>query len=202
MLDARIRPHIDPPLAAMARRIVAAGFGADQITIAGAALGCLAAAAVAAGAFLAALCLFLAGRLLDGLDGAVARLTRPTNRGGFLDIALDFVVYAAMPLAFAAHDPAANALPAAALLAGIVVNGAAFLAFAVMAERMKIDTKAQGLKSLYYLGGLAEGSETILFFAAFCLWPAWFGPLALAFAGLCLISGFARIAIGWRLLDR
>ena len=201
MLDARLRRLIDPPLEAAARRIAAAGVGADQITIAGAGLGVAAAFAIAGGLFLIGLALFLAGRILDGLDGAVARQSKPTARGAFLDIGLDFVVYAAFPLVFAIHDPAANALAAAALLAGFLVNGTAFLAFAVMAGRLQIETDAQGRKSLYYLGGLAEGGETIAVFAACCLWPDWFAPLAFAFAALCLVSGAGRIVTAWRLLS-
>jgi phosphatidylglycerophosphate synthase len=201
MLDARLRRFIDPPLNAVARQLAGGGITADRLTIAGAILGVSAACAVATGAFLVGLTLFLAGRLLDGLDGAVARQTRPTNRGAFLDIALDFVVYAAMPLAFAVHDPLRNALAASALLAGFLVNGTAFLAFALMAERLNLVTRAQGLKSLYYLGGLAEGTETIIVFVAFCLVPQWFAPLAYGFAALCCISGAARIALAWRLLS-
>jgi phosphatidylglycerophosphate synthase len=201
MLDARLRPLIDPPLNAAARRLTAAGITADQLTIAGAVFGVSAACAIATGAFFAGLALFLGGRLLDGLDGAVARQSRPTNRGAFLDIALDFSVYAAIPLAFAVHDPLRNALAASALLAGFLVNGTAFLAFAVMAERLKIESRVQGLKSLYYLSGLAEGTETIIVFVAFCLVPQWFAPLAYGFAALCCISGAARVAMAWRLLS-
>ena len=54
----------------------------------------------------AALLLFILNRLFDGLDGAVARATRRTDRGGFLDIVFDFAVYGAVPLAFALREPA------------------------------------------------------------------------------------------------
>ncbi len=54
-----------------------------------------------------------ASRLADGLDGELARVTAPTDRGAFLDITLDFLFYASVPLAFAWADPAANALAAA-----------------------------------------------------------------------------------------
>jgi phosphatidylglycerophosphate synthase len=201
MFDASVRRFIDLPLDAAARRLAAVGIGADQLTIAGAGFGIAAAVAIAAGVEIFGLGLFLAGRLLDGLDGAVARQTEPTDRGGFLDIALDFVVYAAIPLAFALRDPAANALAASCLLAGFLVNGAAFFAFAVMAARLKLETSTQGRKSLHYLSGLAEGSETIAFFAAFCIRPDWFAGLAYGFAALCLVSAVARIALAWRLLS-
>ena len=194
MLDGRLRGLIDPPLDRIAIGLAATGIDADQVTVAAALLGVAGAGLVAIGYPLCGLSAFLAGRLLDGLDGAVARRTKPTERGAFLDIALDFVVYAAFPLAFAAVDPAANALAACALLAGFLVNGTSFLAFAAVASRLGLETRAQGRKSIYYLGGLAEGGETILFFAAFCLLPGSFAPLALVFAALCLVSGLGRIA--------
>ncbi len=200
MFDANLRRFIDPPLNQAGKRIAAKGIGADQVTLAGAALGLSAAVAIAIGWSVVGLILFLAGRLLDGLDGAVARQTKSTNRGGYLDIVLDFAVYAAIPLAFAIQAPLQNAVAAAVLLASFLLNGAAFLAFALMAERLKIETEAQGHKSLYYLGGLAEGTETIIVFTAMCLLPTWFVGLAFGFAGLCLISGAARIVLAWRLL--
>jgi phosphatidylglycerophosphate synthase len=69
------------------------------------------------GGFAVGLLLFLLSRIADGLDGAVARATMPTDQGGFLDIALDFFVYAAIPLAFAVYDPSSNAFGAGVALA-------------------------------------------------------------------------------------
>lgn len=99
------------------------GVSADQLTLAGFALGVLAAAAIAFGMWALALALILANRVMDGLDGTVARLNGPTDRGAFLDIALDFVFYALVPLGFALHDPAANGQPAAILLAASSAPG-------------------------------------------------------------------------------
>lgn len=200
MLDAAIRRRIDPPLDAAGRWLARRGIGADAITVGGFALGIAAAVAIAAGAIGVGLALVLANRLSDGLDGAVARATRRTDRGGFLDIVLDFAFYAAVPLGFAILDPARNALAAAVLLASFCANGAAFLAFALMAERRGLTTQAQGVKSLYYLTGLAEGTETVIALAAFCLFPAAFPLLAVIFAAMCTVSAAARIALGWRLL--
>ena len=200
MFDASVRRYIDPSLNRVARDLAQAGIGADHITITGALLGLLAGVAIAASAPLIGMVLFLAGRLLDGLDGAVARQTKPTNRGAYLDIVLDFAVYASIPLAFGIVNPSQNALAAAALLAGFLLNGTAFLGFALMAERLHLETEAQGHKSLYYLGGLAEGVETIAFFSLMCLLPNWFALLAVIFATLCIVSGAARIVLAWRLL--
>jgi phosphatidylglycerophosphate synthase len=199
VIDARLRPWIDPPLVRAARTLAATGVGADAITIVAALTGIAAAAAVAFGAFPSALVLLLLNRLGDGIDGVVARLTGATDRGAFLDMALDFVVYAAFPLGFAVHAPA-NALPAAILLASYLANGGAFLAFSVLAQKRGLATAAQGEKSIYYLAGLAEGAETVIFIVAACLFPAAFPLLASAFAALCLMSAGARLVLGWMLL--
>jgi phosphatidylglycerophosphate synthase len=132
----------------------------------------------------------------DGLDGAVARVVGRSDRGGFLDITLDFAFYGMVPLGFALSDPLSNALPAAFLLASFYVNGAAFLAFAALAGRRGLTTEAQGVKSLYYLAGIAEGTETIAVFAAMCLFPAWFPALATGFAVVTTASAAARIIAG------
>ena len=200
MLDRPATALLRPLLDATAARLVRAGIGADAVTLAAGALGLLAAAAIAAGAPLAGLALILASQLADGLDGAVARLTTPTDRGAFLDIVLDFVFYASVPLAFALADPAANALPAALLLAAFIGTGSSFLAFAALAAKRGLASAAYPDKGFYYLGGLTEATETLLCFAAMCLFPAAFPWLAGAFAALCGITLLARIAAGWRLL--
>ncbi|PVB62938.1 CDP-alcohol phosphatidyltransferase family protein [Labrenzia sp. 011] len=200
MLDARLRPLIDPPLNQMGRLLAAGGVGPNTVTLTGFALGMGSAAAIAGGYWLAGLILIALNRLADGLDGAVARATRKTDLGGYLDITLDFFFYGAIPLAFAVQNPHANALAAAALLASFYANGSAFLAFAIMAEKNKLTTDTQGQKSLYYLGGLAEGTETIALFLLMALLPGWFPFFAWGFACVCFISAGARVMIGVKAL--
>jgi len=201
MFDARLRPLIDPPLNAAGRRIAASGVPADAITLGGFAIGLGAALAIAGGLFLLGLGFLVLNRIADGLDGAVARASAKTDRGGFLDIVLDFAIYGAIPFAFAVADPAHNALAAAALLLSFYVNGAGFLAFAIFAERRGLETSAQGSKSLFYLGGLAEGGETIAAFVLMCLVPAWFPAIAWIFAGVCLVSAASRVVLAARTLS-
>lgn len=201
MLDARLRPLINPPLDRVARALAARGVSADQMTLAGFALGMAAALVIALGAPLLGLVLIIGNRVADGVDGAIARLSQPTDRGGFLDIVLDFVFYASIPLAFAINNPGANALPAAVLIASFLANGVAFLAFAILAAKRNLATVAQGQKSFFFLSGLAEGAETIVVFCLFCLWPAAFPALALLFAALCTVSAIARIVIAYQALD-
>ena len=118
------------------------------------------------------------------LDGAVARQTRPTDFGGYLDIVFDFLFYGSIPLAFAILDPEANALAAAILLMSFYANGASFLAYAVMAEKRGIQTAQRGTKSLYFTTGLAEASETLAVFVLFCLLPQHFALIAYIFAAM------------------
>lgn len=198
MIDRAAQAWIAPVLQAGARRLVCWGVGADVVSLAGFGLGLAAAGCIAAHLPLAGLALLLASRLADGLDGAVARLTQPTDRGAFLDITLDFLFYASIPLAFALADPVANALAAAVLLAAFIGTGSSFLAFAVLAERRGLKSLAYPGKGLYYLGGLTEAGETLAGFVAMCLWPAAFSPLALGFAALCGLTLLARLHAGWR----
>lgn len=197
MLDKAIQQALRPFMTRAARGLVRLGVGADAISVAGFVTGMAAAAAIAFQQFTAGLVLLLLSRLMDGLDGAVARATQPTDRGGFLDITLDFLFYAAIPLAFAVADPAANALPAAVLLASFIGTGSSFLAFAAVAEKQKLQSLAFPDKSFYFLGGLTEATETIAAFAAMCLWPQWFGAIAYAFAALCAITTALRIGWGY-----
>lgn len=197
MLDRHLRPMIDPPLNAVGRAL-ARHVGADVVTLTGLGFGLLAAGMLALGVPGGiALVPLLAGRVLDGLDGAVARVRGKTDFGGYLDITCDFAFYGAIPLAFALRDPA-NAAVAAFLLATFYLNGASFLGFAILAEKRGMQTAAQGQKSLYYSAGLLEGAETIGFFIALCLWPEAFRPLALAFGGLCLVTTGARVMLARR----
>jgi phosphatidylglycerophosphate synthase len=193
VFDSRIRPLIDPPLDRIARLLDTAPVSANAVTLAGLVLGLAAAAAIVAGWFWSALALILANRLADGLDGAIARRKGATDLGGFYDIVFDFLFYGAVPLAFAVHDPGANALAAAVLLAAFYANGATFLTFAILAARRGLSTDAQGKKTIYYFAGIAEGFETIAVFCLMVLFPGAFPVLAVLFAALCFLSAGARI---------
>lgn len=199
MIDAAILPVQRAALAPPARWLAGRGVGADAITIAGFGVGLLALPALAAGWYLLALGLIGLNRLADGLDGAVARASgQASDRGAFLDIALDFVFYALVPLGFALADPAQNALPAAVLIAGFVGTGSSFLAFAAVAARRGEASIRYPNKGIAYLGGLTEGFETIVFFLLICLFPQWFAPLAYAFAAACAVTTVTRWVAGWQ----
>lgn len=197
MIDAALLPLQRRVLHAPARRLAALGVTADQITLAGFVIGLLCVPALAFGHHGLALVLIGVNRVLDGLDGAVARLTRPTDRGAFLDIALDFVFYALVPVGFALSDPEQNALPAALLIAAFVGTGSSFLAFAAIAPSRGLTSEAYPSKGIYYLGGLTEGAETIVAFGAMCLLPDLFPILAYGFAAACAVTTVTRWRQGW-----
>ena len=194
MFDARLRPLIDPPLNRIGRALAAGGVTANMLTFLGLVLGLAGAGAIALGQLAIGLALIIANRLLDGLDGAVARANGPTALGGYFDIVADFAFYVSVPLAFGFLDPA-NTQAALALVAAFVLTGVSFLAFAVVAAERGEETRAHGRKSFFYSTGLAEGAETIAAFIAFALFPAWFVPIAYGYAGLCVLTVFQRSAL-------
>ncbi|MBI1245515.1 MAG: CDP-alcohol phosphatidyltransferase family protein [Alphaproteobacteria bacterium] len=197
MIDRLILPFqkriLAPPAAALAQ----IGVSANAVTLTGFAIGLAAVPAIADGHTLLGLGAILANRVLDGLDGAVARIAGPTARGAFLDIALDFFFYACVPLAFALADPAANALSACALVVAFVGTGSSFLAFAAIAAHDPQGAQEPD-KGIRYLGGLTEGAETIAFFVAICIWPAQFAILAWIYAAACALTTLSRWVAGWR----
>ena len=199
MLDRYIVPRIKAPLRALAERLDRSGWKADQVTWAGFGFGLLSIAALAFQAYELALVGLIMNRLADGVDGELARLQGPTDRGAFLDIALDFVFYALFPLGFALGN-AEYALPAAVLIASFVGTGSSFLAFASQAEKKGIEHPDFGYKGLYYLNGLAEGTETIACFVLMCILPDYFAEIAYAFAAICFVTAANRIWAGWRTL--
>ncbi len=198
MLDRTATALIKPLITRLAKILLGLGFTANQITIIGFLIGLFAAFLITQQAYTAGAVAILVSRLCDALDGAVARLTQITDAGGFLDIALDFLFYASIPLAFALSDPARNALPAAVLLAAFIGTGSSFLAFAVMAAQRRMTSLDYPDKSFYFLGGLTEATETLVFFVAMCLWPDSFIELAYGFAALCGVTVGTRIWWGWR----
>ena len=199
MFDARLRPLIDPPLNRAGQRLAARGITANQLTALGILAGLGAAAAILLSQFPAAIAFILASRLLDGLDGAVARATAKTPFGGYLDIVGDFLFYVSIPLAFGLADPA-NLRPAMVLLAAFALTGVSFLAFASIAAEQGLKTTAHGEKGFFYSTGIAEGAETILAFLLMVFFPAHFPAIAWIFAALCGLTVIQRSLLAWRIL--
>jgi phosphatidylglycerophosphate synthase len=196
MLDRFLNAALQRPLQRIATGLVALGLRANQMTWAGFVMGLTAIPLIAMEHADWALLSIGFNRLADGLDGAMARLTRPTDLGAFLDISLDFLFYALIPLAFVLADPASNGLAGAVLIYSFIGTGCTFLAFAVLAAKRGTTSTAYPAKGFYYLGGLTESTETIAVFVLMCLVPQWFALLAFGFAGLCALTTVTRIAAG------
>jgi phosphatidylglycerophosphate synthase len=198
MLDRRATAFIKPAVICLAKLAKRAGLTANFISVMGFLIGMMAAVLIANNFYLTAALIILISRSFDALDGAVARLTQPTDVGGFLDIAFDFLFYASIPLAFAFSDPARNALPAAVLLAAFIGTGSSFLAFSVIASKRGLTSLNYPDKSFFFLGGLTEATETLICFLVMCIYPEFFIELAYGFSALCALTTVSRIWWGWK----
>jgi len=198
VLDPVLRRWIDPPLNRVGGWLAGRAVSANATTLAGLAIGLLAVPLLACGRYEAALLVILLNRLFDGLDGAIARQKGITAFGGYLDILCDMAFYAAVPVGFALARPE-NALWAALLLASFVCTASSFLGRAAMArQRGEADDGARGAKSFFYAAGLVEGTETIIAFVLFCLFPLVFPWLAGLFACLCFWTAGGRLLEAYR----
>jgi len=197
VLDVYTRRLVAPAVDATARRLHRAGMSPTALTATGFAAGVGACVAAALALWPLALVLWLANRALDGLDGPLARLRGASDRGGFLDIAADFTVYGAFVLGVAIAEPDAR-LACVALLVAYYVSGTAFLAWSSLAERRALAARDE--RSLQFVGGLAEGTETIVAYVLFCLLPGSAETIAWAFAALVAITALQRVVFAVRSL--
>jgi phosphatidylglycerophosphate synthase len=144
----------------------------------------------------AALALWGANRLLDGLDGTLARVTgRQSDFGGYLDILLDFVVYAAVPLGLVHGAAALDVARAAAwLLAAFFVNAASWMYLSAVLERRAAGAAARGeLTTVTMPPGLVAGTETVILYALFLAFPARLVPLFTLMAALVGVNVVQRL---------
>lgn len=192
MLDRAARRLIDPVLEQLAVAAQQRAITANQVTVAGFACGLAAMAAIALQSYGLGLLLLLANRLADGVDGALARRNGATDLGGYLDIVLDFIIYSGAAFAFALAQPN-HAVAAAFLIFSFMGTGSSFLAFAIFAAKRKLDGEEAANKSFYYLGGITEGTETILLFVIVLLFPGWFPAAAYIYGTLCWLTTVGRI---------
>lgn len=192
MLDRAARRLVDPALDRLAVAAQQRNFTPNQVTVAGFACGLAAIGAIALQHYGPGLLLLLANRLAYGVDGALARRIGATDLGGYLDIVLDFIIYSGAAFAFALAQPE-HASAAAFLIFSFMGTGSSFLAFAIFAAKRKLDGEAATNKSFYYLGGITEGTETILLFVIILVFPGWFPVAAYLYGALCWLTTIGRI---------
>lgn len=200
MIDAWIRPKIDPPLNKMGSLLAQSGLHPNTVTILGFAIGILTIPLIAQGFFWAAFAALLVNRLLDGLDGAVARARHLSDLGGFLDIVSDFIVYSSIPFAFALYDPVYGVW-SSFLIFSFMGATSSFLAYAIMsAKQEKKPCAKRGKKSFHYLGGLSEGFETFVALSIVCLFPWTFPTVALVYGIMCWLTTLGRVGEAYKTL--
>ena len=202
MLDPWAIKLVNAPLKACARILKTKDIKPDQVTMAGFGLGLLSFFMVWVTWYKTALFFIVLNRIMDGLDGALARQTGKTDAGGFLDICMDFIFYSGIVAGFALADPQNNAIGAVLLLLSFVGTGTSFLAFAIMAQKHDLNSVAYPHKAMYYIGGLTEGTETIIFFAIICIFPSHFPFFAFSFSFLCFITTITRVLSGYATLKK
>lgn len=151
--------------------------------------------------FLAILFLFL-NRLCDGLDGVMARQTSPSPLGAYLDIILDFIIYAAFVLVFSLENEI-NLLTGVFLLFSYICTGTTFLTQAIIQPQLDYSQQQDNdedeiPKSFIYASGLIEGTETIFFMFLCLIMPKAFPILGFLFSVMCLITAIARVIIFYK----
>jgi len=131
-----------------------------------------------------------------GLDGTLARLQgRSSDLGAYLDLLLDFAVYAALPIALVLGQPSLPRLVALGFLLGtFYLNAASWMCLAAILERRGRGAATSGERTRVTMPpGLVAGTETILFYTAFMLWPAQAAPLLVIMSGLVLVGVVQRV---------
>jgi phosphatidylglycerophosphate synthase len=185
MFDPVLKKLSAPLLVPSSAHLARLSVRADLLTALGFAVGLAAILAIATHNDLIGLGLLLLNRLFDALDGALARQTRVTGRGAFLDMTLDMIVFAGLPFAFALADPS-RALAGAFFIFAIAASGASAVFFNVLEGR--------GGSLFGYIGRIMEDTELTLAFAIACVVPAWFSVVAYVAGALCFVTAGARIA--------
>ena len=197
MFDIWLRRRIDPALIRIGAGFAKRGISANTVTLAGAVVGVAAAVSIAHGLWFMGLALVAGNRVLDGLDGAVARHAKPTLWGGYLDSLADYVFYVAVPLGFASANPA-NVWPALLLVSSFILTAVSFLALAAILAKRDM---GHSQKALTYTTGFMEGGETIAAFVLMCVFPHQFPVISIVYAGLCIITVSQRLWLAHRLLS-
>ena len=197
MLDSKVRPVLAPVLDRAAGRLGRLGFSPGVLTAAGLVLGVACCFAAAQEAWTAALVLWLANRVFDGLDGALARRRGPSDLGGMLDFVADSVVYAGFPVAVAVALPDTR-IAVAFLLGTYLVNNIALLSYSSILEKRAMP--GSDGRSLRFTTGLTEGTETAVAYALVCVTPAHATTIFWVFAAMVAVTIAQRIRLAVKTL--
>ena len=204
MFDRPIQKIIQYPLKLIARYLLKYT-KPDHITFVGFIFGILMCACIYLQFFKIALVFLILNRISDGVDGAMARLTSPSPRGGYLDIVADFIIYAGFVLSYGLSSPD-KLIVSALLLFSFIGTGTTFLARAAIQHQIHQYSHSNNQeneinKSFHYASGLIEGTETIIFMILCLIFPSYFNFIGLAFFILCIITIVSRIYVCYKELS-
>ncbi len=200
MFDKHLRPLKDRVLRSTANKI-AGILNPNQITLISFSLGLLSCYFIFSGQMNLALLFWILNRITDGLDGTVARVSnRQSNWGGYLDLMLDFIIYAAIPISLTiVYNTGALSYPALSLmLAVFYINSASWMYLSALQGSSETNNKKDNLTSIPMPTGLVEGSETVFFYILFYLFPLSLPPLFFIVSGLTVIGIIQRFVWGYR----
>ena len=189
--SAEIYKRMHKSVAWTAQNMHKAGVSANVASLVGFAIGLLAINFLSLNLYFYALLCVLLNRLFDSIDGEIARRSKVTEFGVFLDATLDYVFYTGVIFGFALANPAQNAVASAFLLFAFATSACAMLAYAMIAYKNKAFARITLDKSPFYLGGFAQGAETFIAIVIMCLFPSWFMQIALLLGVLCLIKALS-----------
>jgi phosphatidylglycerophosphate synthase len=202
MFDRSIQRLTQKPLSILGKFLLKI-FKPNQITIIGFFFGIVMCFLIFIHSYLLAILFLFINRLCDGLDGVMARQTSPSPLGAYLDIILDFIIYAAFVLVFSLQNEI-NLLTGVFLLFSYICTGTTFLTQAIIQPQLDYsqqdhdDVKDEIPKSFIYASGLIEGSETIFFMFICLILPKVFPILGFLFGMLCLMTAIARVIIFYK----
>lgn len=185
----RFKDQVGTPLAKHMSRV-----SPTLISMLGLAIGLFATYMAFKGQYLWALGLWILNRILDGLDGLIARLhEKQSDFGGYVDILTDFIIYAALPIGLVAGSPSNERyLALAFLLAAFYVNSASWMYLAAVLEKRAAHS-SDTQTTIVMPVGLIGGFETLVAYGIFLLLPSHITILFYTLAALVFITTLQRI---------
>lgn len=179
------------------KKIVEIGISANAVSIFGFVIGLFAINFLSLEKYGYALICIIINRVFDALDGAIARNSKVTDFGVFLDASLDYMFYAGVIFGFALANPEQNAIAASFLLFAFAAAACSLLAYAVISYKNNFHQDLKIGQSPFYLGGLAQGFETLVALLVLCVVPSLFMQIAIVLGVLSLVKAFSVIVTAY-----
>ena len=199
MIDKYLRPIKDKVLIPLAKK-TALIFSPNQISLISFFFGLISCLMIFLHQLYPALAFWILNRVIDGLDGTAARLNKlQTDWGGYLDIMLDFVIYALIPISFTiAYSSSIVDYAVLSIMLGLFyINTASWMYLSGVIEKRSINSKIPEQTSLPMPTGLMEGAETILLFSLLLIFPHLMIYIYLFISLLTIIGIIQRIRWGY-----